>query len=773
MANPTEAQKTETQKEAGTAAVRAQTAPSQSVPSVGEPQEAAGGTAAAIEIVPPAAGQTEVVKVAPGQEVDLADPAFDPHSAQYVVDGDDLIVTLQNGGVVRLEGFFAHPDLPPVLSVLGGPEQPATELLAATTGQTAQIEPAAGPAAGPVHGGGAGFEGFEAGSIGEGLNPTGPLGPTALGLGGGGGGGITGPLVTGGGQEASGPLGAAPTIESQALAQATLAERSVSFDPHSTDRFPTGRPLAPEDINGIDPQNLTLDTTRQVSVVFEGETAAFNNTLGAFTIAPDGSFENVQIVWPNVSRTGDADGDGVLSPGDSKVLGTFSGGTQLGFFLVADGADRNANLSDLMRSGHFELRYGAGGDPLNIHDVYVRSDPDAQPKLVHVDVDGSETVLRGELIFGPDATPDNPTDNLLNRDHLGKVVSGWRAKFGDLKIGFEDLVGRTSDNDYDDTVFRVHFSPVQERFVFMQDHDSPGFDIRIGDSDSTQLSGAEVAFDAGQQTGDELVLANFADANGDGLLDGTNIALVEHPDGSLSFSGVDTIDHYEAVLNDIRFDNHDTGAGAGDRLISFTVTDAEGNRSAPAVSRVEVLDHLVVGTDGPDALSAPAGDVAAESGRDGRDVLHGGHPSVDYLDGGDGRDYIDGRNGDDVIFGGAGTDSLRGRGGADTFVVRSLGDGRDVVRDFDRSEGDRIDLSELLDGSGIDAPGSNEHDFVLLQWTDFDGDGHANDLRIQVDLDGTGDQHVYNQVLVLQNPAGLPAGPLTLADLGASDGATS
>ncbi|HFA60125.1 MAG TPA: hypothetical protein ENJ83_05495, partial [Rhodospirillales bacterium] len=295
----------------------------------------AGATPLVETIAPPPAGAVETIPVPPGAEVVLSDPAFDPRVARYVVDGEDLVVTLDNGAVLRLEGFFAAEDNPPSLSVLGGPEQTATALLAGAA-EAAAVEPAAGPAANaPAHGGGAGFASFDAGDIGEGLTPSGVLPPTELA------GGLSlGDLLegvnpgTGGVGEEGGPLpGEAPEITVQNYVRATAAERSVAFDPASTDRQ-LRNPDSTDPVvrNGVDPDNLTLDQPREVEVVFQSEEAGFDNTLGVFTIGDDGSFGDVGIVFPNVSQIGDSDGDGTLTPGTRTSLGTFDAGTRLGFF---------------------------------------------------------------------------------------------------------------------------------------------------------------------------------------------------------------------------------------------------------------------------------------------------------------------------------------------------------------------------------------------------------------------------------------------------------
>ena len=70
----------------------------------------------------------------------------------------------------------------------------------------------------------------------------------------------------------------------------------------------------------------------------------------------------------------------------------------------------------------------------------------------------------------------------------------------------------------------------------------------------------------------------------------------------------------------------------------------------------------------------------------------------DTLLGGDGNDNIFGGAGNDTLIGGKGNDTLTGGSGADLFVWKAGHTGNDVITDFKASEGDRIDLSELLQG---------------------------------------------------------------------------
>ncbi|MCC0804874.1 calcium-binding protein [Methylobacterium sp. W2] len=112
-----------------------------------------------------------------------------------------------------------------------------------------------------------------------------------------------------------------------------------------------------------------------------------------------------------------------------------------------------------------------------------------------------------------------------------------------------------------------------------------------------------------------------------------------------------------------------------------------------------------------------------------------------------GRNQIYGNVGDNTIYGDDGRDLLFGRDGADTFVFKAITDsdvavaGRDIIKDFDFAEGDRIDLS------GIDANlgQAGDQGFQFVGTDAFSG--QAGELRtkygggntlVQGDTDGDG-----------------------------------
>ncbi|WP_079202870.1 retention module-containing protein [Pseudomonas sp. CC6-YY-74] len=104
-------------------------------------------------------------------------------------------------------------------------------------------------------------------------------------------------------------------------------------------------------------------------------------------------------------------------------------------------------------------------------------------------------------------------------------------------------------------------------------------------------------------------------------------------------------------------------------------------------------------TDGASVAKTIIGGSANSTfvGGSGNDYISGG-AGQDTLIGGAGNDTLDGGTGNDILIGGTGDDILLGGTGADSFVWKAGDTGRDVIKDFKASEGDRIDLHDLLQG---------------------------------------------------------------------------
>ncbi|MFQ2788817.1 type I secretion C-terminal target domain-containing protein, partial [Aeromonas caviae] len=114
-------------------------------------------------------------------------------------------------------------------------------------------------------------------------------------------------------------------------------------------------------------------------------------------------------------------------------------------------------------------------------------------------------------------------------------------------------------------------------------------------------------------------------------------------------------------------------------------------------------DDFLFGGAGNDTLFGGAGNDTLY-GESGNDRLYGGSGN-DTLFGGIGDDTLSGGLGNDILVGGLGNDILKGDAGSDTFIWLK-GDtevgkvAKDYIVDFSKSEGDKLDLSDLLDSDG-------------------------------------------------------------------------
>ncbi|MGH1377183.1 MAG: type I secretion C-terminal target domain-containing protein, partial [Alphaproteobacteria bacterium] len=109
----------------------------------------------------------------------------------------------------------------------------------------------------------------------------------------------------------------------------------------------------------------------------------------------------------------------------------------------------------------------------------------------------------------------------------------------------------------------------------------------------------------------------------------------------------------------------------------------------------------------------------------------------------EGSDYLYGGGGDDVLYGGSGIDMIYGQSGADTFVFDDI-TSSDNIQDFNLSEGDKLDVSDLI--SGYDPLSDAISDFVQITES-------GSNSYLSVDADGGADNFV--QVAYLYNKTGL------------------
>jgi subtilisin family serine protease len=185
---------------------------------------------------------------------------------------------------------------------------------------------------------------------------------------------------------------------------------------------------------------------------------------------------------------------------------------------------------------------------------------------------------------------------------------------------------------------------------------------------------------------------------------------------AMNADGASSFDSYLRLLNSSgqQLAFNDDGSGLNSR-ISFTVTasgtyflSAQGDGASTGAYSLSMTaveaDRVLNGTTRNDTLNGASGNDSL-SGMAGNDRLVG-LAGNDTLSGLTGNDMLDGGTGNDLLIGGVGRDIITGGGGADVFRFLTLADSavgssRDMIFDFSRAEGDRIDLAAIDANSRI------------------------------------------------------------------------
>jgi len=545
---------------------------------------------------------------------------------------------------------------------------------------------------------------------------------------------------------------AAPEVTLRPSISATIGEQSApGFNPASTPVLPIrgeGQRIPDAEVNNVDQRNLTLDADREVFVRFIDDNSFSIDSLFVHEVGPNGEFQNVRLVFDGANKPGDPLSELDQTPlGTEYSLGVVPEGTQLAFIMVNDGL--RLNDFEAFEGGRFEVFNRLTGEPATIFDFHDLHQPWQQPRVVHVADDGTVTpVLGSRTYYTADASQSTTNDNRLNPDGKGQFVSGWDEKEGLLVIGAEDSFGPQSDRDFADLVFGVRFGSELEK-VLVVDDATGGLGAQITDEDSDSMVAASITL-AGL-AGDRLVLDP-------GVLAGTGITLTQVSDTRIDLAGESLIENYEDVISAATIEIDLEAARVGDRVVSVTVEDPDGNTGSATTTFV-VDDNLLTGPGDGSGDDTIVGGSISDPDSDGRDVISGraGDDVIeslsgnDFVDGGDGKDLISDRGpGDNIISGGPQPDEiiLSTFPSVDTVRITGLSDAKDTVRNFDAPEGDRLDLTLLFRDSEIDD--SNFDQFVRTEQ-------HQTGVMVRADLDGPGADQRFVDVAFLSQPVGVTA----------------
>ena len=194
--------------------------------------------------------------------------------------------------------------------------------------------------------------------------------------------------------------------------------------------------------------------------------------------------------------------------------------------------------------------------------------------------------------------------------------------------------------------------------------------------------------------------------------------------------------------------------GTGDNpsdAFTFSVSDGALNAVQNFTVNITGANEIINGTGAGNTLTGSAG--------------------ADTIDGKGGADTLSGGAGDDVLIGGSGNDTLTGGTGADTFKW-ALGDQGSVatpavdhITDFSVSQGDKLDLKDLLQGESKAATSGNS---VLGNYLSVAVE--SGKVTISVDHDGTANGAGSTQKIVLDN---YTTNAALAHDLGIADNSSS
>lgn len=162
---------------------------------------------------------------------------------------------------------------------------------------------------------------------------------------------------------------------------------------------------------------------------------------------------------------------------------------------------------------------------------------------------------------------------------------------------------------------------------------------------------------------------------------------------------IDPSSNFEGNLFSITFAKMVAYKTLAGKTLGQIIEDGDTILGTEATDTIKLTDksEIVFAGHEADVLYGRGGNDSLK-GEGGSDKLFGGTGN-DRLDGGTGNDSLTGETGSDMLYGGLGGDKLSGGAGKDTFVFKSVKESaspaRDTIYDFNRADGDKIDLRSI------------------------------------------------------------------------------
>ena len=487
----------------------------------------------------------------------------------------------------------------------------------------------------------------------------------------------------------------------------TVAMPTLKEGVNITNLRPSGDPA-----RGINQGNLSVDYDATASITFRKGYAGHDNSFGTFGIAADGTIVSTSMEWANVKTAG-------IDVTHQIDLPVGTDGGAFGFFIVANGNNTNGGYTglDVTGDGKLSFVYDYGKATQRAAKV---TDPGAKISLVYSD--GITTkVLKGDVFF----TTDRGNSAALNKDNKVHVVSGL------LDTNSLTLNPKAADLVSKPVSFEKNGMTVSALLgTLIGSGDKIGIKSSTG---SNVISGNE-AVHVSLSQGAEKVIFSLSDIAGNG----TGI------DFKIYLNGSTTPVLFEHVINgsvsggklDILLDSSNFGGGV---ITGVSISSIANSAHALETFYIDNINAHIPGGLDTNTLRIGFEDLYNTGDADYEDVLfdldinpvtvgntQGGN---DFLDGGAGNDILYGGGGDDILVIGDGYDQAYGGAGADVFALSKIDTLVDKIHDFNASEGDSINITDVLES--YDPLADHIADFVRFVQT-----GADTELQISAHGDG-------------------------------------
>ena len=449
--------------------------------------------------------------------------------------------------------------------------------------------------------------------------------------------------------------------------------------------------------------NTQSDLARVVENADEGSDTlqvVFKSTAakGERTVIDLGNVKNVE----NINVIGSGLFELIGNEGDNRLSGTTSG------TLMAGGLGDDTYVLNHKDDVIVESE-GEGNDTV---ETSLLSIDLTLPRFANVE----NVTLTGKAALN--ATGNDLANTLIGNDGNNILNGGLNAS------GFDTLRGGKGNDTY--VLHNVGDAVEENANEGIDTLTTDKLDIDLADYanvENATLTG-DIALNA---TGNDL--ANTLTGNdGHNILDGG-----QGVDKLIGGKGDDTyivdlitkgkVGSYTVALEDSIIEKAGKGEGDNDTLQLRGEANLE---KATTLTLGANLEHLDASQTGSTKLNL--------TGNAANNILTG-NDADNTLNGGAGNDTLYGGEGDDILIGGAGADRMTGGAGQDIFKFTSLTDlgldtkgTQDVIEDFNRADGDKIDFSALKGYTWLDQGDDGSLGKVAKQlWWEALQDDDGND----------------------------------------------